>query len=190
MLAFSIFTFTFYIDSTCNGNFLSRSALRQGALTIDINNAEISRQQLLFPDITFTCNGSITKWIVGGIADISQFLNKPELQIWRNTEGTSYSKAKFSQLSNNTLHGSIAEYNLNTPLKFQERDILGIYQPPKQSSAFNLVVYFQEFDGPANYVEGNSPSSTVTLSSPDSYHYPLVTVEISTGTINFNFYLT
>ena len=107
--------------------------------------------------------------------------SEPELQIWRrNTEGTSYSKINFSLPSYSTQNGNIAEYNLSTPLEFQEGDILGLYQPLTQFSA--LVVYFQEFDGPGNYEEGSNPSSTVTLSgSPDSYHYPLVTVEISTG---------
>ena len=138
-------------------------------------------QQLLFPDITFTCNGSITKWIVGGTTKSAQ--KQAELQIWRNTGGTSYSKINSSPLSHSTLIGNVAEYSLSTPLEFQEGDILGLHQPNTQNS--ELVVYFQEFDGPGNiYEEGPNPSSTITLSSsPDSYNYPLVTVEISIGKI-------
>ena len=78
-------------DSPCTGNFLNRSALRQAALDINMNNVKYREQQCLFPDITFTCNGFITKWIVGGTTDNTKSL-EPELQIWRNTEGTSYTK--------------------------------------------------------------------------------------------------
>ena len=105
----------------------------------------------------------------------------PELQIWRNTGGTSYTKANYSQLPSNTLTGTVAEYNLSTPLEFQEGDILGMYQPHRQNSS--IVVYYQERDGPVNYREGSSAQSTVTLGRSDNrYDYPLVTVEISTGT--------
>ena len=138
-------------------------------------------QQLLFPDINFTCNGSITKWIVGGHDTTNNPPKLTELQIWRNTEGTSYSKINcFSPLSHSTLNGNVAEYNLSAPLEFKEGDILGLYQPQRQKSA--LILYFQEYDGPANYEEGPNPRSSVSLSgSPESYHYPLVTVEISIG---------
>ena len=106
----------------------------------------------------------------------------PELQIWRNNGGTSYTKANFSLIpSNATVIGNnVVEYIPNPPMEFQEGDILGVYQPRRRVSA--LVVYYQERDGPVNYEEGNNPLSTVTLGSPgNQYDYPLVTVEISTG---------
>ena len=173
----------YHTDSpSCTGNFRSRSDLRQGALDININDVKRrDNQHCLFPDITFTCNGFITKWIVGGTTDNTQSL-EPELQIWRNTGGTSYTKANFSLLTFSTLVSNVAEYTLSTPLEFQEGDILGVYQPQSQNSA--LVVYYQQRDGPVNYQEGNNPLSTVTLDTPGiQYDYPLVTVEISTGTI-------
>ena len=104
----------------------------------------------------------------------------PELQIWRNVRGTSYTKASFSILSSSTVSdgNNTVEYIPNPPLKFQEGDILGVYLPQNLDSA--LIVYNQEFDGPVNYEEGSNALSTVTLGSPDVYDYPLVTVEIST----------
>ena len=116
---------------------------------------------------------------MGGTTDNTESL-EPELQIWRNTGGTSYTKANFSLLPFSTLVSNVAEYTLSTPLEFQEGDILGVYQPRRQDSA--VVVYFQQRDGPANYEEGSDSLSTVTLGNPDSYDYLLVTVEISTGT--------
>ena len=140
----------------------------------------ISERQSLFPDITFTCNGFITKWIVGGTTGNNK-PSQPELQIWRNTGGTSYTKTNFSPLPVSALRNNVAEYTLTTPLEFQEGDILGVYQP--QDSA--LVLYYQERDGPVNYEEGNSALklSSVTIVNPKYYDYPLVTVEISTSGI-------
>ena len=134
-------------------------------------------QQHLFPDITFTCNGSITKWIVGAEADNGDAL--PELQIWRNTGGSNYTKAHFSYLSSGTPDSkNIVEYTLSTPLEFHEGDILGVYQPSRLDSA--LVVYYQERDGPANFQ--NDMLDSVTTAIPhNQYDYPLVTVEINTG---------
>ena len=166
-------------SSSCTGSFSSRSVLRQGALDLNINDVtRVSNKQYLFPDITFTCNGFITKWIVGGTTDNTESL-QPELQIWRNTGGTSYTKANFSELPFSTLVNNVAEYTLSTPLEFQEGDTLGLFQPRRQDST--LVVYFQQRDGPAGYDEGSSSLSTVTLGNIDDYDYPLVTVEISTG---------
>ena len=163
----------------CTGNFLSRSALKQGAVNVNINDVRRRDQQRLFPNITFTCNGSITKWIVGAKTDMGGLF--PELQIWRNTGGTSHTKANFSLLSSSTLDSNnIVEYNLSTPLEFQAGDILGVYQPRNAA----LDVYYQERDGPVNYEVGSSTQSTVTLSTPhDQYDYPLVTVEINTGKV-------
>ena len=115
---------------------------------------------------------------MGGTTDNTES-SEPELQIWRNTGGTSYTKANFSLLPFSTLVSNVAEYNLSTPLEFQEGDILGVYQPRRQDSA--LVVYYQRRDGPTNY-EFDDPLFDVNLDTPDNdYDYPLVTVEISTG---------
>ena len=141
--------------------------------------------QCLFPDITFTCNGFITKWIVGVEAEDDDEL--PELQIWRNAGGTSYTIVNFSQLPSNTLSGTVAEYNLSTPLEFQEGDILGVYQPQSQDSA--LVVYYQQRDGPVNFEGGSRALPTVTLKTPHNYDYPLVTVEIDTGNSCLTMYI-
>ena len=177
--------FTYYVtDSPCTSHFPSRSILRQSALDVNINNVRIrDNQQRLFTDITFTCNGSITKWIVGGTAENGASL--PELQIWRNTGATSYIKASFSILPSSTAPDSnnIVEYIPNPPLEFQEGDILGVYQPRQKDSA--LVVYYQDRDGPVNYLEGNNPLSELSLgTSSNEYDYPLVTVEINEGIYN------
>ena len=140
-------------------------------------------KQRLFPNITFTCIGSITKWIVGvKIKNAGDSL--PELQIWRNTGEISYTKANFSLLpSTSTNSNNVAEYTPNPPLEFQEGDILGVYQPKEGESA--VVVYYQERDGPVNYQgSGKVALSSMSLDSPhNQYDYPLVAVEFSKGII-------
>ena len=122
---------------------------------------------------------------MGGTTDNNKSL-EPELQIWRNTGGTSYTKANFSTLSFSKHVSNVVKYNLSTPLEFKEGDILGVYQPQLNMSA--LVVYYQERDGPVNYREiSKSALSDVTLgtssATDNQYDYPLVTVEISTAGI-------
>ena len=69
---------------------------------------------------------------------------------------------------------------LTSPLEFQEGDILGVYQPRQGDS--QLVVYYQEDDGPGNYRQNrlDTAPSTFTLMDVRDFDYPLVTVEIST----------
>ena len=141
---------------------------------------KISNKQYLYPDITFTCNGFITKWIVGGTTDNFESLLQPELQIWRNTGGTSYTKTNFSLIPFSTPTADyIVEYIPNPPLEFQEGDILGVYQPQHNDSA--LVVFSQDRDGPANYANGKNLSTMNVTGSPYGYDYPLVTVEFRAG---------
>ena len=180
----SEFVHYFPTDLHCNSGFLSPSDLRQMTLDVNINRLrERDNQQRLFPDIWFSCNGSITKWIVG--AEVRGGTHQPELQIWRrdSVRGNSYTKANFSLLTPNvTSNPNVHEYYPDTPLEFQEGDILGVYQPEVADS--QLVVYYQDNTGPRNYRQNNiDPPAPLTFTNTGDlqYDYPLVTVEISTG---------
>ena len=150
-------------------------------LEVNINDVRFrSSEQRLFPNITFTCNGSITKWIVGAEPSNNGQL-KPELQIWRRISLDTYTKISFSFLTPNvTSYPNVHEYIPNPPLEFQEGDILGVYQP---TTAEELRVYYQEDTGPVNYRDFDSTApSTFNTDGPDSrYYYPLVSVEILPG---------
>ena len=141
------------------------------------------RDQRLFPDIRFTCNGFITKWIVGATLneDLIDTGGLPELQVWRSAGGDSFTKRNFNIFTiTNVPFTNVYEYTLTSPLEFQEGDILGVYQPRQSDS--QLVVYYQEDDGPGNYRQNrlNTALSTFTLMDARDFDYPLVTVEIST----------
>ena len=138
------------------------------------------RQQRVFPDISFTCNGSITKWIVGaGIG--SGFSPSSELQIWRKSGVDSYTKVASTQLTTRspTSDQNVYEYVPCSPMGFQKGDILGVYQREYSS----VVPYYQESNGPKNLCDSKLPSLAPDLiTSPsiaEEYMYPMVTVEIS-----------
>ena len=145
------------------------------------------RQQRLFPDIQFTCNGLITKWIVGAQARTNR-TRMPELQIWRNVSGNTFTKISSSLLiPNETDNSNVHEYTPNPPLMFQDGDILGVYQP--EDSQSQLVLYYQDNTGPVNYrqseLENDSLSSFTYSGTPaNEYDYPLVSVEVHATTGN------
>ena len=152
--------------------------LRQKTLDVNINSVVVrDQQQRVFPDITFTCNGSITKWIVGAGTG-GGFSPPSELQIWRRS-GSDYTKVGSTQLTaqSPTSDPNVYEYIPSPPLGFQEGDILGVYQTDGSS----IVPYYQENTGPENLRESGLVSAALNnLTAPPlaaEYDYPLVTVE-------------
>ena len=143
------------------------------------------KQLRIFPDISFTCSGNLTKWIVAGQTDDKL---GAELQIWRrsNVGQNNYTLVGSSVLPVSTSSfAGVYNYTPNSPLEFQEGDILGVYQ---RSGPGRVRVYYQETTGPANYQYSTSnmgpdpPLGIEVLTGPslvtNQYDYPLVTVEI------------
>lgn len=142
------------------------------------------RQQIT-PNITFTCDGWITKWIIGALWGKNNTLF-PELQIWRNDGNNTYRKINGTFISVETRNASlIYEYSDFSPIPFQAGDILGAFVPKGSFSKLKLrseggrghVNYFKTTSNDAT----ESPYDSIDLSGPLStttYH-PLVSVEIS-----------
>ena len=161
--------------------FLTPEELRQKTHEVNINRVITrDRQQRMFPEIKFTCSGSITKWIVG--AGTGGGSTPPsELQIWRRS-GSDYTKMGSTQLTAQSPTNddpNVYEYTLSMPLEFQEGDFLGVYQRDGSS----IVPYYQENTGPQNFRQsGQANSAPNSLTSPPlaaEYDYPLVSVEIA-----------
>ena len=154
-------------------------------LNENINSITVrDRQQRVFPDISFTCNGSITKWIVGaGTGGGSS--PSSELQIWRRSGADSYTKVASTQLTaqSPTDDPNVYEYVPSSPLGFQEGDILGVYQREDSS----VVPYYQESTGPQNLRQSGivslAANNLVALLQSDEYDYPLVTVETGENSV-------
>ena len=159
-----------------------------GALLNGGNIGVRLQQQRIIPHINFTCNGSITKWIVGAdwVGMGANRVHFPNLQVWRSTGVvnvyTRVGSTTLSFASENTT--GIYEFTPSQPVEFRNGDILGIFQPSDSRSRLRL---YYENNGPTNYYEetGNNvvepPLDTFTITEGTSTQndLPLITVEIS-----------
>ena len=160
-------------------------------LLLELNSAGnvtyMSRRQQITPDIKFTCDGMITKWIIGADWDISESLY-PEVQIWRSSGNDMYQKINGTLIDVET--GSekrVYEYDNFPPIPFQAGDILGVFIPPDAGSKLKLRA--DSGYGHTNYYIPTADSDTVSpydsidlqQDAPQvssSVYHPLVTVEI------------
>ena len=145
-----------------------------------------SRQQIT-PDIRFTCDGIITKSIIG--ADWWIFDNfYPELQIWRSSGNDTYQKINgtFLELADSSSN-RIYEYDNFSSIPFQAGDILGVFIPQTIFSRLHLLSE-DTINSPINYYlttgffVSESPHDVIDVQNTPmlmsgTYH-PLVSVEI------------
>lgn len=144
--------------------------------------------QRVIPDIHFTCNGTITKWIIGGLTGRNGENNLLELQVWRSnvSENVTFIRTTTSVVNNfnATDDKNVYEYIPKSPLEVQEGDILGFFQP--EQSMLNM--YVQPNGGPLNYGASNMLSSSLTVINLESSllnqnDYPLISAVISKSAI-------
>ena len=91
-------------------------------------------QQLLFPDLRFTCSATVSSLIVGADIPVGGLSAAPKIQVWRLNERSSdaYSKVDSVVLSNSFIQSvsvGLAVYRLETTLSVMAGDILGIFYP-------------------------------------------------------------
>ena len=95
--------------------------------------------QGIFPEVGFTCSGSIDGWVFGAQwvrHDDRQFT---ELQIWRPTGDGAYTKVgNTTVIVTGSKTNGFYEYPLSSPLDFQAGDVLGYYQPPADQSQLRV----------------------------------------------------
>ena len=162
------------IDGNC-----VNSSFNATFIEAHILNEIQQKRQYIYPEMNFTCNGTITKWIYGARNKNGVML--PELQIWHPL-GSDYIKVGSSSVTANTSIGTnLYEFIPQMPLEFQKGDVFGIYIPLKNKNS--LFLYEQRGNGPLNLkVSGNvdTPLSTITNSMKTaSNDFPLVTAVIS-----------
>ena len=145
------------------------------------------KRQQITPDINFTCDGVITKWIVGGDwVNDSSLIPGPELQLWRKTTSNTYIKINGTFFTSNvSSDNGIYNDSSFSPIPFQAGDILGIFVP--RSGSTRLRLRDELSHGPLNYYTVISPSTANTsphtefqlsdFATSQVYH-PLVSVEI------------
>ena len=146
------------------------------------------KRQQITPDIRFTCDGMITKWIVGAIWKNNGGDSYPELQIWRSSGNDMYEKINGTFIVvENKNNRKVYEYDDFAPIPFQAGDILGVFIPRNMDSKLRLRA--ESGRGLTNYYIPTVSSDTVSsYDSIDlhqdipqvssSVYHPLVTVEI------------
>ena len=173
----------------CECGFMSEERMRL-LLGLDSVGSGINtgRRQQITPDIRFTCDGMITKWIVGAnwVSDKSLY---PELQIWRSSGNGMYQKINGTLIDVETeSEERVYEYDNFAPIPVQAGDILGVFAPHNANTQLRLRA--EQGHGHTNYYISTFNSDTVspydsidlqqdTPQVLSSLYHPLVTVEIS-----------
>ena len=146
------------------------------------------RRQQITPDMRFTCDGMITKWIIGANwgsgGDDTLY---PELQIWRNIGNNTYQKISGTSITPITENPDrFYEYDAFPPIPVQTGDILGAFIPETSMSRLSLLS--ENLNTPVNYYleivasATESPYDVIDIQNMPSLrshgYHPLVTVEI------------
>ena len=161
--------------SSCASGFMNLDVLRKRAEKIPFGLTSfdvLSNEFRLIPDMTFTCNGTITSLLLGvDIRTVTSSRNMyPKVQIWRrNHLNSSYTRQESQEIrlnAGNFSPNGVLEYNLTFPMQFKSGDMLGIYQPHDFDSVVRL--YYNENDSApdAIRVTGELPSA---LTSPRQF---------------------
>ena len=106
----------------------------------------------------FTCDGMITKWIIGADNNMNGNLN-PELQIWRSIENETYRKIKGTSIEFPVSQSGriFYEYDVLPPIPVKSGDILGIFIPPHSFSRLHLLS--ENASSPMQYIVFTSNSA-------------------------------
>ena len=182
------YNIVYYSDAPgCGCGFMSVERMRI-LLGLDTVRDDVGRnlRQEITPDIKFTCDGMITKWIVGADWD-SRSSFYPELQVWRNIGNDVYQKINGTFINIEAESSNrIYKYDNFSPIPFLAGDILGVFIPRAASSRLRLRT--EESHGPLSYhiptedTASESPHNIIDLQNTPEittnvYHH-LVTAEI------------
>ena len=145
-----------------------------------VSNLVHPRQsQRLSHEMSFTCDGMITKWIFGADYIGNGNLN-PELQIWRIIENETYKKINGTSIELPLTQDSrvFYEYDDFPPIPVKSGDILGVFIPHFDSSRLRLL--FENTNTPSQYVVSTSNSTINEINVENTFmgsFVPLVSVE-------------
>ena len=142
------------------------------------SNQGLDEEFRLLPNESFSCSGTMTGLLlVGTLGRTSGKRNHdqyPEIQIWRNTGGNTYTRQASQEIrlaeGDYFSPDGVLQYNLTTPISYQSGDVLGVYQPES-----NIVgVYYSQENGITYRNSQNPTSINVSGLSPISDEVILV----------------
>ena len=136
--------------------FLDEKAVVMYSLGFGTRLRSHHREQRLIPGLKFSCNGSLSKWVMGARIRTTANMAYPELQIWRRQPTGFYDKVANNTITelNSTSNLNVYEFVADPPLQFESEDSIGLYQPADEDS--RVVLYYNQRsrhqdDGPLNY---------------------------------------
>ena len=158
------------------------------------NRPNLDFVQWLFPFMTFTCKGKITRWVlrieqVDLDFEEGDRWNLPQISTWRPTQtqgfpdtpGISYEVTGITNVTLSTVinRGSEFEYILSTPIVVEPGHIVGIQMPlnmRERQSRSTRLLFWQLVNGNASYLSYSSlQNRTVIAVSPFEIIQPIVT---------------
>ena len=152
----------------------------------------LDKRQQITPDMKFTCDGIITKWIIGAGWSQDDTLY-PELQLWRKIGNDTYQKINGTLITIGTQNNDgVYEFDNFAPIPFQAGDLLGMFIPPEWLSKL-ILRSKNSRDGPTNYFISTTDADimpthqTIDFRSNiknSAVYHPLVAVDISERTKN------
>uniref|UniRef100_A0A1X7UZ04 Major facilitator superfamily (MFS) profile domain-containing protein n=1 Tax=Amphimedon queenslandica TaxID=400682 RepID=A0A1X7UZ04_AMPQE len=143
------------IDSSFNTNSLSVTSV------IPVSDTRA------FPDIQFTCNGIVTKWIIGITQNQDTNKHYPNIYLKRSSELIHALTVDASAATSS--NGNV--YNFTSDIEVQYGDILVINVTTNSNP-----MYYQQYNGPLNY-QLDSSNGLMPLEHND---YPLISVVVVT----------
>ena len=137
----------------------------------------------LIADVSFTCNGTITSFQLGGTIRGGGMRDEyPEIQLWRpNTGGTFYTQQASREIrlaEGDFSPDGVLRYNLATPIQFQSGDVLGVYQPEERES---VVRIYYNSEASTTYQLSNNPSGSISFGSLSPFSYQNILISPITG---------
>ena len=123
-----------------------------------------------FKTLQITCNGTLTNIFIGAKSNNDSLNN--DLPIVQITSHDTFKQQSFYLSSENAsfIDKNLFGYNLSSSsVQVEEGDFLTIFQPQRKKS--NLILYYQQFNGPRNYYSNYS----IIVSKND---YPLVSISV------------
>ena len=156
----------------CTSGFMELDMLKRRAEKIPgqgMSDQVLDNEFRLLPGESFSCSGTMTGLLLVGAVRNTIFRKAlPEIQLWRNTGGDTYTKQASEDIrltEGDFSPDGVLQYNLTTPISYQSGDVLGVHQP---NQLFSLVRVFYSRDSATSYRQMGINPSSVSLSDLSS----------------------
>ena len=163
MLCFQIRVLTKFEVTNCTSGFPSRERMYA---VLNRPNSHQTNTQAIIPSMNFTCNGSISSWIIAANLGKLSTNSTPftELQIWRRERTGEYKRVVFTEVMSKINSSKVYYHNLASPMVFQAGDIIGYYQ----SGNKHRILFGRVNSGQTVYYHNNQESSSSTFNKSGS----------------------